>query len=348
MQDDIIDAGRPIIDPHHHLWDRRRRTQVSRASVLHLEAESRRDRASYYLLDELLQDIGCGHNVRATVFVECRSMYRVDGPEPMRWVGETEFANGVAAMSASGIYGAVKVNAGIIGHVDFRLGDDIEPVLQAHVAAGGGRFRGIRQWAAQDSDSSVLGPLSGLVPPGLYLDSAFRKGFALLGKLGLTFDAWVLEPQLAEVVDLAKSFPQTQIILDHVGTPVGRGVYQGKREQRFDHWKRSIKALSACDNVVVKLGGLGMACCGFQWTQAEHPASSALARAWAPYIETCIDAFTPERCMFESNFPVDSFTCDYRTLWNALKRIGANYSDAEKDSLFFGTAARVYKLDVKS
>lgn len=342
----IIEPKMPIIDSHHHLWDRRDLGYRSETGVRLLKGERRWSRSEYYLLDELRKDTESGHNIRATVFIECRSMYRADTKTGQRFVGEVEFANGIAAMSASGGYGSTVVCAGIIGHADLDKPDEVEDVLTLQVEAGGGRFRGIRQWAACDKDARVLGRLSGLVQPGLYCDPAFRKGFRLLEKFGLTFDAWVLEPQLGEVLELARAFPNTTIILDHVGTPVGIGAYEGVRSARFDGWRRNIKALAACDNVVVKLGGLGMACCGFPWKEADKPLSKALAAAWSPYVDSCIEAFTPSRCMFESNFPVDSYTCSYSALWNAFKRIAAHYSDGEKSKLFFETANQIYKLKI--
>lgn len=341
----IIDPDRPIVDPHHHLWDRTNLVLHDIPFAEHGFNEMLR-RRPHFLLDELLTEITSGHNIRATVFIECRSMYRQDGPEAFRCVGETEFVNGVAAMSASGQYGDARVCAGIVGHADLAQGASVKEVLQAHIAAGGGRFRGIRHSASYDVDPNVLGPLSGRVPAGLYRDENFRAGFAMLQPLGLTFDAWLLEPQLADLFDLARAFPETTIVMDHVGTPLGLGVYQGKREARFDDWRRQIQALAACENVVVKLGGLAMPFAGFPWSYDKRPSSQELAEAWKPYIETCIESFGAERCMFESNFPVDDFSCDYITLWNTMKRIVADYSEAEKTALFSGTAARVYRLDL--
>jgi predicted TIM-barrel fold metal-dependent hydrolase len=248
-------------------------------------------------------------------------------------------------MTASGLYGDVRACAGIVGHADLRLGTAVEEVLHAHVAAGQGRFRGIRQSASYDDDPRVLGPLAGRVPAGLYRDPSFRAGFAVLDRLGLSFDAWLLEPQLRDLVDLARAFPATTIVLDHVGTPLGIGAYAGRRDERFATWRHGIAELAGSANVVVKLGGLAMPFAGFPWSYDDRPASSEdLARAWQPYVDACIEAFGPTRAMFESNFPVDSYSCSYATLWNALKRTASAYSADEKAALFAGTAARVYRL----
>ena len=299
-----------------------------------------------YLLDELMADMTSGHNVRATVFLECHQMYRADGPEALRCVGETEFVNGVAAMSASGLYGDLRACAGIVGSADLQLGADVEDVLRSHIGAGHGRFRGIRNSASYDADAGVLGPLAGRAP-GLYLDAKFREGFKVLHQLGLSFDAWLLEPQLPDLIDLAQTFPETTIVLDHVGTPLGIASYQGKRGERSPSGAITFRKLSKSENVVVKLGGLAMCFPGFESFMSSPPASSeVLAEEWKPYLETCIEAFGPSRCMFESNFPVDIGSCTYAVLWNALKRIAADYSADEKTALFSETAKRVYRLQL--
>ncbi|MBV9331970.1 MAG: amidohydrolase family protein [Alphaproteobacteria bacterium] len=341
-KEEILEPDLPIIDPHHHLWDRTPlRTTVQRPAHPFYEAIADVQR---YLLEELLADTGSGHNVRATVFLECRAMYRADGPESLKCVGETEFVNGVAAMSASGIYGETRACAGIVGNADLRLGDAVEDVLRAHMHAARGRFRGIRNSESYDKDPDVLGPLAGR-NSDLYRDEKFREGFAHLHKLGLSFDAWLLEPQLPDLVDLAQNFPETTIVLDHVGTPLGIASYQGRREERFPVWRKNIESLSKNKNVFVKLGGLAMAFCNFPSFRSNPPAhSEQLAREWRPYIDSCIQAFGPDRCMFESNFPVDIGSCSYPVLWNAFKRIAEPYSAAEKSALFSDTAARVYRL----
>jgi L-fuconolactonase len=340
----ILEPDLPIVDPHHHLWDRPAAMLAGLPPPQHGFDKVTR-RSPRYLLDEILADLNSGHNIRATVFVQCGAMYRAAGPAAMRPVGETEFVNGIAAMSASGIYGEARVCAGIVGHVDLTLGDAAAEVLEAQVAAGDGRFRGIRHSASHDADSSVLGPLA-RTPAGLYEGKNFREGYAKLAPLGLSFDSWLLEPQLGELTDLARAFPGTPVILDHVGTPLGLASYEGRREERFPIWRESIRALAELPHVSVKLGGLAMAFCNFPSFLSDPPApSTQLAEEWRPYIETCIEAFGVERCMFESNFPVDLGSCSYATLWNAFKVLAKAYSADEKTALFSGTATRVYRLE---
>jgi L-fuconolactonase len=337
----ILEPDLPIIDPHHHLWDR---TGIvgSLPPVKH-GFENIVRMSPRYLLDELLADMKSGHNVVATVYMECGAMYSADAAPAMRPVGETEFVNGVAAMSASGIYGEARACAAIVGHADCKLGAGVRDVLQAHMAASP-RFRGIRQSASYDADSDVLGPLA-RQGGGLYMTREFREGFAQLAPLGLTFDAWMLEPQLPDLIDLARAFPETQIVLDHVGTPLGIASYTGRREERFDGWRANIAALAALPNVAVKVGGLAMVFPGFPSFMSDPPAPAAqLAHEWKPYVEACIEAFGVDRCMFESNFPVDLGSCSYATLWNAFKILAAGYSDAEKTALFSGTARRIYRV----
>ena len=345
MSEAIIDPELPIIDPHHHLWDRPaaliERLPPPRHGFDHLIRLSPR-----YLFEELLADMTSGHNVVATVFMECGAMYRAGDQSPLRVIGETEFVNGIAARSASGLYGPSRACAGIVGHADLTLGAPARKVLEAQIHAGNGRFRGIRHSCSSDADPEVLGPLSGR-PPGLYLDKTFREGFAQLQPLGLSFDAWLVEPQLPDLISLARAFPDTDIVLDHVGTPLGIGAYAGRREERFGVWRDNIRELAKSPMVSVKLGGLAMPFCGFPSFMSQPAApSEQLAREWAPYVETCIEAFGAERCMFESNFPVDLGSCSYATLWNAFKRIAAGASADDKTALFSGTAARVYRLDL--
>jgi len=321
--EEIIDPARPIVDPHHHLWDRG---------------------GQRYLIEEISSDLASGHNVIATVYVEARSMYRAQGPEAFRPVGEVEFANGAAAMSASGGYGPAAVCAGIIGHVNLLLGEGARPVLEAEIAAGQGRFRGIRHSSAWDADADVAG-MYATRPKGLLLDKTFRRGFACLAPLGLSFDAWLFHPQIGELTDLARAFPDTRIVLDHCGGPAGIGSYANRREEVFAGWKSSIQEIAKCPNVVVKLGGLAMRLLGYDFHERPLPPSSEeLAAAWLPTIETCIEAFGPGRAMFESNFPPDKGQCSYQVIFNAFKRIAASYSEAEKTALFSKTASDFYRL----
>ena len=315
----VLEPDLPIVDPHHHLWDR----------------------DSRYLLDELLDDVDTGHNVRATVFIQCRSMYRGDGPPELAPVGETEFVNGVAAMSATGHYGPARLCAGIVSHADFRLGARVREVLEAHLAASS-RFRGIRFSTPWDDDVQLTPQRP---PKGIMADPTWRRGFAQLQPLGLTYDALLFHTQIPELINLATAFPQTLIVLNHVGCPIGVGPYSSKRDEVFAAWSKSIRELSRCDNVTVKLGGLGMHVFGFGLDKRTTPPSSEeLADAWRPYIETCIAAFGPDRAMFESNFPVDKISCTYKVIWNAFKRLAAGASADEKRALFHDTAAGVYGL----
>ena len=321
-REDVIDPARPIVDPHHHLWDRG---------------------GQRYLIEELAADIGSGHNIIATVYVEARSMYRAGGTEAMRPVGEVEFANGAAAMSASGGYGNAAICAGIVGHANLLLGEAARAVLEAEIAAGNGRFRGIRHSSPWDADPEVAG-MYALRPKGLLLDPTFRKGFACLAPLGLSFDAWLFHPQIGELADLARAFPDTKIVLDHCGGPIGVGSYANRKEI-FKGWKASITNIAKCPNVVVKLGGLAMCLLGYDFhLRPKPPSSEEAAAAWRPYIETCIEAFSPSRCMFESNFPPDKGQCSYQVIFNAFKRIATPYSEAEKTALFSKTAMDVYRL----
>jgi len=344
MSEAILEPDLPIIDPHHHLWDRMAIGGGDSPPRHGFEAMLREN--PRYLFPELLADMTRGHNVIGTVFMECGAMYRAGGDPAYRCVGETEFVRGVAAMSASGIYGEPRACAGIVGHVDLTLGSAAKGVLEAQIAAGGGRFKGIRHACASDPDPDVLGPL-GRREPGLYRSAVFREGFAQLAPLGLSFDAWLLEPQLPDVIELAKAFPDTTIVLDHVGTPLGIGGYAGKRQERFGVWREAIKSLAALPNVSVKVGGLAMVFPGFDSYMATPRAGSKqLAEEWRPYVDACIQDFGPKRCMFESNFPVDRGTCEYDVLWNTFKILSQGCSADEKTALFSDTARRVYRLDI--
>jgi L-fuconolactonase len=320
----ILDPDVPIIDPHHHLWHRPNHR---------------------YLLDDFLADVRTGHNIVATVFEECNSMYRADGPQELRSVGETEFAAGIAAMSASGLYGSTRVAAGIVGFADLTLGDRVEPVLEALIRAGGGRFRGVRHSAGWDA-SEAIGNSRTAMGPHVLRQADFRAGLARLTALGLSLDAWVYHPQLDDVTDLARAFPTTSIIMCHVGGPLGYGPYANKKDEVFAAWKAKILELATCPNVVMKLGGMINRLAAYDYRALPTPVSSTeLAAYWRPYMETCIERFGPNRCMFESNFPVEKMGISWAVLWNAFKRIAAGASADEKLALFSGTARRVYRLD---
>ena len=320
-----LDPDLPIVDPHHHLWD----------------YSSHR-----YLLPDLLADTGTGHRIQATVFIECGVFYRADAGPGMEVLGEVEFVNGVAAMAASGRYGATQACAGIVGTADLTRGDAVEEVLSQQIAAGGGRFKGIRHTAGWEDRTRGVHLSHSNPPQHLYRDHEdFRRGFAALGRLGLTFDAWCYHPQLMDVVDLARSFPDQPIVMNHVGGPLGIECYANERDTVMAEWRAGLLALAGCPNVVLKLGGLGMRINGFGFEHRDTaPSSTELAAAWRPFMEPAIEMFGPNRCMFESNFPVDSISTGYGNLWNAFKKIASGASDAEKAALFAGTARNFYQL----
>ncbi len=318
-----IDPDRPIIDPHHHLW------------------HSVGGRAGYLLAD-LWADTGSGHDIRKTVFIECRASYREDGPQHLKPIGETEFVARIARASREGGGGAVI--AGIVGHADLRGGALLVEALQAHQDAGDGLFRGIRHSGARDPHPEALF-IPGRGAEGLYADADFRAGVALLGERGYSYDTWHYHHQNPAFADLARAVPGTTMVLDHFGTPLGVGPYAGQREAIFDAWLRDIEVIARCPNVVAKLGGLAMPDNGFGWNLRDRPASSdELVDAQARYYHHAIACFGPSRCMFESNFPVDRWSLPYGVYWNAMKKIAARYTEAEQQALFHDTAARVYRL----
>lgn len=319
----ILEPALPIVDAHHHLWDRPKHR---------------------YLLPELLADTSSGHNVIATVYIDCVAFYRADGPAWMKPVGEVEFANGVAAMAASGIYGVTRACDAIVSHADLLRGAAARDVLQAQIAAGNGRFRGIRHAGGWEASERITNSHTN-PPRGLYAMPAFREGFAQLAPLGLSFEAWQYHTQLPEVSALARAFPDTSIILNHVGGPLGVGPYAGRADETFAAWRRDMTELAGCPNVTVKLGGLGMRIGMFDHHARDTPPDSqTIADAWRPWVQTTIELFGAQRCLFESNFPVDKVSTGYATLWNAFKRLAAGASEAEKTALFSGTASRVYRL----
>lgn len=320
--EEALEPALPIIDPHHHVWE---------------------NEHGRYLLHDLVEDVSTGHNIIATVFIEAGAMYRADGPEEMKPVGEVEFVNGIAAMSASGRYGKARLCAGIVGHGDLMLGDKVQPVLEALIAAGNGRLRGVRHGLVWDTGRGAkFGRRQ--VPQHQMLDPAFRKGFARLQPLGLSFESWLFHPQLPDLVDLLRAFPDSNVIMNHVGGLLGVAPHTD-RDEVFKVWRGHIRELAKFPNLSVKVGGLGMLYCDWDFhLRVVPPSSEDLAAAWRPYVEECISAFGAERCMMESNFPVDKQSCGYGVLWNALKRITKNCSATEKAALYRGTAERVYRL----
>jgi predicted TIM-barrel fold metal-dependent hydrolase len=319
-REQIIDPDLPIIDPHHHLWSHS---------------------GNVYLFPELLADLSSGHRIRATVSEECGSMYRADGPEELRSLGETEFVTGVAAMSASGGFGPTRACAAMVGNVNLVLGARVEPILEAHIAASGGRFHAIRFSTAWDADERV----HKTVPrPAMLAEARFREGFQYLARFNLAFDAWVYHPQLGEVGALAAAFPDTPIVLNHFGSPILGGPNAGRPAEVFDEWRAGMSALAAHPNVNVKLGALPVRRSGPRQPDAPPLSSEEIASTWAPFVEVCVELFGARRCMFESNFPVQKRWCSYAVFWNACKRLAAGASAAEKAALFSETAARVYRV----
>lgn len=320
----ILDPELPIIDPHHHLWLRP---------------------SGKYLFDEFLADIGSGHDVAATVYVECGSMYRLSGPEQFRQVGEAEFFRGASAMGESGTFGRTRFCEAFVGYADLRAGRGVtEELIRQLSEASGNRLRGIRQSATWDGANNFSAARH-RAPPELMSDHAFRAGLRTIASLDLTFDAVLYQPQLPELVDLARATPECRIVLDHSGGVLGAGTYSGRRDELFRAWRGSMAQVAILPNVVVKVGGLGMPHCGFGFEdRLPQPAHEELATHWKPYVETCIELFGATRCMFESNFPADRRSCSYAELWNAFKFMTQNYSGDEKTALFSGTAARTYRL----
>jgi L-fuconolactonase len=323
-REEAIAPGLPIIDAHHHLWDRP---------------------GWRYLLDELLEDFNAGHNIVASVYVQAWAMYRASGPQWLRPVGETEFVNGFAAMSASGNYGKPRMAAGIVAYADLRDAAHLDEVLHAHAHAAAGRLRGIRQITAWDDEPGLNNP-EAQAAPGMMRDPALRRGLVELGRRELSFDAWVYHTQLGELAQMAAAVPATQIVLNHFGGPLGIGPYAGKGDQVFAEWSRGIRELARCANVSLKLGGLGLRVIGQHLAQLPTPPGSQyLADLWRPYVQTAIEAFGAKRCMFQSNFPVDKASYSYTVGWNAFKRLAGGASDEERKYLFSETARRFYRLD---
>ncbi|WP_137894467.1 amidohydrolase family protein [Ramlibacter sp. 2FC] len=322
--EEALEPELPIVDAHLHLWDLG---------------------GYHYFIEEYARDLAaCGHNVEASVFVECFMMYRARGPEHMKYVGETEFAVGMAAMADSGKYTRSRVAQGIVGYADLTLGERAREVIEAHLDAGNGRFRGVRQRAKWDADPVVKGRYSA-DQPHLYLDPEFGKGIGVLASLGLSFDASIYHPQIPDVAGLARAHPDASIVLNHSGSPVGHSSYADKEAENHAVWLAGMKELARCPNVTVKLGGVLMNLSNFDFTTAKcPPTSKQLAELWRPYIEPCIELFGAERCMASSNFPVDKAGFGYGTVWNMFKHITAGCSEDEKRMIFAGTARRVYRL----
>ena len=320
--EDILDPNLPIIDPHHHLW-------------------LRNDYS--YLIPEFAADLDSGHNVTATVYAECHSMYRKNVPAVECSLGETEFVAGQAAISDSGTYGDTRVCAVMFGNIDMTLGKQIDALLERHIERSGGRFRGLRYSTGWDADERIrnIAPAAGAL-----VSKPVKEAASVLARHGLSLDSWLYHPQLDEVGALADSFPDLTIILNHVGSPILGGPYRGRREEVFADWRERIIRVGARENVYVKLGALPIRMPDFEGDRSLPPGSEEVAEAWRPWIETCIEAFGPARSMFESNFPVQKRWCSFQVCWNAFKRLAASASESEKHGLFAGTAARAYRIEV--
>jgi predicted TIM-barrel fold metal-dependent hydrolase len=329
VQEAALEPELPICDPHHHLWE-------TRARPGNIQPR--------YLLDEIVADLSGGHNVVSTVFIECGAMFRADGPENFRCIGETEFVNGIAAMSASGGYGKARIAAAIVGTCDLRIGDAAADVLDAQIAAGNGRLRGIRRGAFWHASPEVENHRT-RPPEGLLLREDFQRGFKHLAPRKLSFEVWCAHTQIPDAVSLARAFPDPTIVLDHFGGPIGIGPYKGKADEVFADWKAKIDELATCQNVHVKLGGLNMEVNGYGWHERpKPPTSQELADATRRYFDYAIEKFGPKRSMFESNFPVDKLSCSYTVLWNSFKILAKSFSADEKAAMFRGTAETVYRI----
>jgi len=315
----------PICDPHHHFWD------VRPGSIPYQR----------YLLHELNADIYSGHNVRSTVFVEARSMYNAEASEELQPVGEVEFVQGLAAASASGVYGPTRAAAGIMGHADLKLGADVAPVLDALQAASPNRFRGIRHNVTWNNDPTWVNRET----EGILANAKFREGAKVLSQKGLRLDIMQSFPQLPEIADFARAFPDLPIIVNHIGGVSRVGIYANKNDEIIPVWKEGIAAVAACPNITMKLGGLGMPRFGFGWHAREKPIGSAeAAKSMAPWMNYCIEQFGPDRCMFESNFPPDKSSFSYNIMYNAFKLLSKGYSASERAALLHDTAVRVYGI----
>jgi L-fuconolactonase len=333
--EDALEPELPICDCHHHLWDYPDSLP---------ENQLRHKWVRHYMLTDMLQDIGKGHNVRETVVVESRTMYRNYGPKEYRSIGQTEFAQGIAAQAATGLYGHTLVAAGIVGYVDLALGDAVAPLLEAHLIAGKDRFRGIRNVLTWHSGHEIESRISG---PDFITSPLFLKGFSYLHKYNLSFDTFIFHPQLADMAKLAKAFPGTLIILEHFGGLLGVGPYLNKREEVFPSWKKGIAALKDYPNVIMKMNGLGQLLNGFEWNKRTvPPGSEELAKSIKPYFDHCIENFGVNRCMLESNYPVDRISFSYTVLWNAFKRLTKDYTKSEKAALYRDNAVNVYRLPI--
>jgi L-fuconolactonase len=335
MEEDALDPDRVIIDPHLHLWDIR-------------AAHGGLQQAQTFLVQDAARLIcASGHRVTHTVFVEAHAMHRQDGPSELKSLGETEFANGMAAMAASGAYGPCLIADRIVTTVDLCLGDAVEPILDAHRARAGERLAGVRM-NTSFSSAGLFGAPAEAAAEERIGDARFVQGARVLARRGLSLDVWCLHPQLPQLISLARQVPELTIVLDHVGTPDLRGGFAARPTEAFAEWKRHIGVLAQHANVRVKLSGLGMDVPGPLRAVTGATPSEVLAQDWKTRVDVAIEAFGTNRCMFASNYPAERAAGSYGAIWNAFKRLSAPCSDAEKDQLFHGTAAETYRIDLRT
>ena len=324
-QEETLEPEIPICDPHHHFW-------VARPEPVHYQQ---------YLLPELSSDVGSGHNVKSTVFIEVRCEYRTDGPDEMKPVGEVEYIQTIADAAAAGNQGPTKAAAAIIGHADLKLGDGVRPALEAMQAASPNRFRGVRHSVGYDESPE----LANRDIKGALGTDGYRAGAKVLASMGFVLENSLYYHQLSELAEFARAVPELPIVLNHIGGLVRVGPYANRDEEVIPEWRKGVEEVSKCPNIIMKLGGVGQLRYGYYWHDRETAiGSEELAQELSPLMEHCIQQFGPDRCMFESNFPVDKISYSYNVIYNAFKRLSKGYSPTERAAMFHDTAARVYNI----
>lgn len=323
----ILEPDLPIIDSHHHLF---------------LRPTLR------YLLDDYLADVTAGHRIVASVYLETQAFARPDGEPLMRPVGEVEFANGMAAMSASGLFGEARICAGIVGYADMRFGDEVGRLLDRCIETAPERFRGVRQITLEHPSEAPWAYTPVKPPQGVLQSQAFREAFRHLGPRDLIFDAAVFDHQLGDIAAIADAFPDTRITLNHAGMAMGMEAHgEAARAELFLAWRERLSEVARRGNVYCKIGGFGLPFWGFGFETREDPIGyRELADCWRPWAETAFGIFGADRCMAESNYPPEARSCGYVPLWNALKHIFAGATVEEKSDLFMNTAARVHRIEL--
>ena len=320
VHEEALEPALPIIDAHHHLWIRS---------------------GHRYLVPEFVEDMRSGHNIVATVYAECHSMYRQGGDEALQSLGETEFVAGCAAMADSGVFGTPAFCKGMVGNVDLRLGDKSRAVFEQHIERSGGRFKGVRFTTAWDQHDAITNQVPS---SGLLIEAEVVAAAKVMAELDLTLDIWVYHPQLTDVARLAAMVPDLTIVLNHTGVPILGGPYGHQHEQVFDDWQSGMKTVAQCGNVYLKLGALPIRKRGDGKDRSVPPGSQEICAAWSPWMHACIDAFGVQRCIFESNFPVQKLFSSYVVTWNAFKRLARGCTEAEKAWLFHDAAVDAYRL----